>query len=78
MTIFDGLARRAFPRQIDWDSKIAWAKCDGALSADIPWPRDTTRACAAMTMCANEAQLTADQRQKLSALAAALPECAPP
>jgi hypothetical protein len=78
LAFFDSLHQRAFPQQIDWDSKIAWAKCDGALVGKIPWPRETTSACEAMAVCANEAQLNADQRQKLAALAAAMPGCAPP
>ena len=54
-------AQSLFPATIAWDAKHAYAKCAGAIAGSVPWPGEPRAACAAMHMCANEAQLSQPQ-----------------
>jgi hypothetical protein len=43
-----------------WERKDAWRRCRPAIAAGAPSPP-----CAAMRMCANEAPLSAEERERL-------------
>ena len=66
------------PQVIGWDAKNAWAKCDGAIGGTVDWPSKAALACAAMHMCANEADLSAEQRTSLRSAVRRLPDCGDP
>jgi hypothetical protein len=66
------------PQVIGWEAKNAWAKCDGAIGGTVDWPSKPTLACAAMHMCANEADLSAEQRTSLLSAVRRLPACGDP
>ena len=66
------------PQAIGWDAKNAWAKCDGAIGGTVDWPSTPALACAAMRMCANEADLSAEQRTSLLSAVHRLPDCGDP
>ncbi|MCK9464226.1 MAG: hypothetical protein M0R80_31805, partial [Proteobacteria bacterium] len=59
----------------DWDRKDAWRRCDDAIN---DWPDRPAPPCAAMHMCANEAPLSPEARQKLVQMIAATPGCPAP
>jgi hypothetical protein len=66
------------PQTIGWEAKNAWAKCDGAIGGTVNWPSKPALACDAMHMCANEADLSAEQRTSLVSAARRLPDCGDP
>jgi hypothetical protein len=66
------------PQVIGWEAKNAWAKCDGAIGGAVDWPSKPASACAAMHMCANEANLTAGQRTALVSAIRRLSDCSDP
>jgi hypothetical protein len=66
------------PQSISWDAKNAWTKCDGAIAGTVAWPGDPSLACAAIQMCANEANLNDEQRASLASAARRLPGCDAP
>src|SRR5260221_14566383 len=66
------------PRTIGWEAKNAWRKCDDAIAGTMDWPSKPALACAAMHMCANEANLTPGQRTSLTSASRRLPDCGDP
>jgi len=58
-----------FPSLVSWDSKSAYVKCDGAIARAAEWPKERATACAAMSLCANEAVLSPPQTAMLTAAA---------
>ena len=66
------------PQVISWEAKNAWSKCEDAIGGTIAWPSTPASACAAMHMCANEANLTTEQRTSLASAIRRLPECRDP
>ena len=64
-----------FPSTISWDSKSAYAKCDGAIADPASWPKSPGKACEAMHMCANEAQLSPAQLRSLAEAVQRTPGC---
>lgn len=52
----------ATPDASDWESKMAWKNCQGAIDA---YPGKAAPSCEAMSMCANEAPLSPADRKKL-------------
>jgi hypothetical protein len=66
------------PELIGWDSKSAWRRCDSAISGETAWPRKPPDACAAMRMCANEANLDEKRYKELVALTRRLDGCGEP
>jgi hypothetical protein len=64
-----------FPSTISWDSKSAYAKCDGAIADAASWPKAPGEACEAMHMCANEAQLSPAQLRSLAEAVQRTPGC---
>jgi len=77
--LFIRLALESFrPQTIGWDAKNAWQKCEDAIGGTIAWPSIPASACAAMHMCANEANLTSQQRTSLTSVARRLPDCGDP
>ena len=59
----------------DWDRKDTWRQCDAAIS---DWPDKPVPPCAVMHMCANEAPLSPEAREKLAKMIAATPGCPEP
>jgi len=55
-----------FPSRVSWDSKSAYVKCDGAIARPAEWPKQRNEACAAMSLCADEAVLTPAQAAALA------------
>lgn len=66
------------PHAIAWEAKNAWQKCEAAIGGTMAWPATAASACAAMHMCANEANLTSEQRKSLASAAHRLPGCDEP
>jgi hypothetical protein len=66
------------PQVISWEAKNAWQKCEDAIGGAIAWPSTPASACAAMHMCANEAELTTEQRTSLVSAVRRLPDCGDP
>jgi hypothetical protein len=64
-----------FPSTISWDGKLAYAKCDAAIADPASWPKATVKACEAMHMCANEAQLSPAQLRTLAEAVQRTPGC---
>jgi hypothetical protein len=50
------------PDASDWESKMAWKNCQGAIDA---YPGKPAPSCGAMSMCANEASLSPADSKKL-------------
>jgi len=69
---------RAFPAAIPWGSHIAFAKCPAAIASPALWPKAPGEACAAMQMCANEAQLSDAEDKRLLAAIRQMPGCQDP
>ncbi len=67
--------RSSSPAQVSWDSKSAFVKCAPAIAHPADWPREPKAACAAMTMCGAEAELTGAEMAALRAAARRLPDC---
>lgn len=68
----------AFPSSISWDGKSAYAKCPSAIADARHWPSTPREACAAMHLCANEAQLSESQGRLLSEAIRKTPGCDAP
>jgi len=66
------------PQTIAWEAKNAWAKCEGAIAGTVAWPSESTNACAAMHLCANEAPLSPRQNEGLLSAIRRLPNCGEP
>jgi hypothetical protein len=62
------LSQMAEPAAYSWQGKSAYARCPSGISGRSNWPQSKTQACEAMSLCANEAQLSEEQRRKLGAL----------
>jgi hypothetical protein len=52
--------------------------CRVAVSGALSWPTNFEQACAAMRLCANEANLTPVEQHMLSRAIRELPDCAEP
>jgi hypothetical protein len=59
----------------DSNRKDAFRQCQAAIAA---YPNTPAPPCATLHMCANEAQLSNDQRRKLMTMIRAQPGCAEP
>src|SRR4051812_1311868 len=60
---------------LSWDAKNAYVKCEGAIANPAQWPKAPAKACAAMHLCANEAQLSDRLARMLDAAVARTPGC---
>jgi len=69
-----GLYRIWFPNDQQWDGKVGWRLCNGAIAA---WPGKAAPRCEHLHMCANEGALTQAESTKLRAMVAATPGCDP-
>jgi hypothetical protein len=76
--LYVGIVQSLFPGTISWDAKNAYAKCGGAIADPRIWPASPTQACRAMHLCANEAVLSARQRQALYDRIGKTPGCQEP
>ncbi len=56
------------PASVSWESKSAYARCPGAIAGFSAWPREKDKACAAMSMCANEGALSSKEMMSLESL----------
>ena len=56
------------PATLSWDGKSAYARCPGAISGFSDWPLDKDKACAAMSLCANEGALSTKEMMRLEKL----------
>lgn len=56
------------PAAVSWDGKSAYARCPGAIAGYSDWPREKDKACAAMSMCANEGALSSKEMMNLESL----------
>ena len=56
------------PATLSWDGKSAYARCPGAISGFSDWPLDKDKACAAMSLCANEGALSTKEMMSLEKL----------
>jgi hypothetical protein len=65
------------PERISWNGKTAWKRCDSAIAKRTSWPAAAGEACAAMSMCTNEAPLTDRQKQTLAQAIRDTPGCQP-
>lgn len=63
------------PTDEDWARKDAYGLCRGAIDL---YPERPAPPCQAMHMCANEAPLTAEQKQKLLKMIRATEDCPDP
>lgn len=70
--------QRLVPQTISWDSKLAWAKCETALSGWDVWPREPKDRCRALSLCLNEASLATAAAEHVSAMMRELPDCYEP
>ena len=70
--------QRLVPQTISWDSKLAWAKCETALSGWDVWPRSPKDRCRALSLCLNEASLATAAADHVSAMMRDLPDCYEP
>lgn len=61
-----------------WEAKDAYRKCESAVSGAVQWPSHPQNACRAMHLCANEANLPAEQYGSLVAAIRRLPNCGDP
>jgi hypothetical protein len=67
--------RSFFPAHMSWESKDAFAKCSPAIANPAGWPKAAKAACAAMTMCREEAELSAAELAALREAAKRLRDC---
>jgi len=65
------------PATVSWDSKSAYARCPSAIAGFSDWPREKSRACAAMSLCANEGALSSKEMMNLESLMRSQ-DCPPP
>jgi hypothetical protein len=63
-----------FPSEENWDSKVGWRLCNGAIAA---WPGKPAPGCEHLHMCANEGALSKSERKTLGDMVSATPGCEP-
>ena len=69
---------RGDPRAIGWEDKNAYLKCQAAIDGRQAWPHQPEAACNAMLMCADEANLSPSDYQRLVEKARRLAGCGEP
>jgi hypothetical protein len=77
LMIYSIVIEEMFPDRISWDGKTAWKRCDSAIANRTSWPSSPQAACAAMSLCANEAPLTAQQTRLLDQAIRGILGCRP-
>ena len=76
---FGWMAREEmFPSTISWEGKSAWKRCESAIAGRTTWPAAPDARCAAMHLCANEANLSEQQVDALTLAMREVPGCPPP
>jgi hypothetical protein len=63
-----------FPTDADWDTKVGWRLCNGAIAA---WPGKPSPRCKYLHMCANEGALSEAEQKTLREMVSAKPGCEP-